>query len=185
MIEGIHGIMTSYKHKGLPLGIVAGLPWAGDNCAFTGFDAQRFTDWMKRMTPYRSTCLFVSVPDVVGDASETLERYAVWSQIMEGWPLAYVGQDGSEEYEIPPSASALFVGGNTEWKIGEGAREVIGKAQRMGMHIHIGRVNWWKRYRHFRLMEGSDEFTCDGTRTRFDGVERTLEAWREYEERTP
>lgn len=179
--EGVYGILTSYKHKGIPAGITAGLPWAGDNCAFTGFEADRFTTWLERMKSYRPTCLFVAVPDVVGDAPATLARYAEWSHYMPCWPLAYVAQDGSEAHDIPPSASALFVGGTTAWKESAAAIEMIQRAQARGLHIHIGRVNWKRRYQMFRVLEGSEEFTCDGTRQRFEGIEKTLAAWQGYE----
>lgn len=183
--EGVHGILTSYQHKGIPAGIMAGMPWAGDNCAFIGFDADRFTGWLERMTPHRATCLFVAVPDVVGDAAATLARYVTWAEAMDGWPLAYVAQDGSEQYEIPPSASALFVGGTTEWKESEAAIAVIRQAQAADLHVHIGRVNWGRRYRMFRLLEGSEAWTCDGTRARFDGTEKTLRAWKQYQNQKP
>lgn len=183
--DGVAGILTSYQHKGVPAGIVAGLPWAGDNCAFTDFDAVRFTEWLERMVPYRATCLFVAVPDVVGDAAATLARYVTWAEAMADWPLAYVAQDGSEAHDIPPSASALFVGGTTAWKESEAAISMIRRAQERGLHVHVGRVNWWRRYTLFRVLAGSEHFTCDGTRTRFDGTERTLRAWRQYEARIP
>lgn len=182
---GVYGVLSSYKHRGVPAGITAGLPWAGDNCAFTGFEAERFTAWLERMTPYRPTCLFVAVPDVVGDAPATLARYVMWSQAMEGWPLAYVGQDGSENYDIPLSASALFIGGSTKWKESDAAIEMIRRAQERGLHCHIGRVNWRRRYRMFRVLTGSDKFTADGSRTRFDGTERTIAAWQSYENQEP
>ena len=183
--EGVRGILTSYKHKGIPAGITAGLPWAGDNCAFTGFEAQRFTEWLQRMTPCRATCLFIAVPDVVGDAAATLARYVAWAEAMGGWPLAYVAQDGSEEHEIPPSASALFIGGSTAWKESQVAIGMIRRGQARGLHIHVGRVNWGRRYRMFAVLEGSEHFTCDGNRQRFEGIERTLRAWHSYESQLP
>lgn len=179
------GILSSYKHKGVPAGIVGGLPWAGDNCAFTGFDGARFRAWLPRMAPYRATCIFVAVPDVVGDAAATLIRYEIWAQAMAGWPLAYVAQDGSERHEIPPSAAALFVGGTTIWKESQAAIEMIRRAQVMGLRIHVGRVNWKRRYDMFRVLEGSDQFTCDGTRQRFEGIGRALAAWHGYECQRP
>lgn len=185
IVSGVYGILTSYQHKGVPSGIMAGLPWAGDNCAFTGFDAARFSMWLEGMTAHRATCLFVAVPDVVGDAPATLARYVAWSEAMEGWPLAYVAQDGSEEHDIPPSASALFVGGSTAWKESAAAIEMLKRAQARGLHCHIGRVNWGRRYKMFQVLEGSELFTCDGTRTRFEGTERTLRAWKQYEEQKP
>lgn len=183
--SGIYGVLTSYKHRGVIAGIHAGLPWAGDNCAFTGFDAARFATWLDGMTPYRPTCLFIAVPDVVGDAPATLARYVAWARAMEGWPLAYVAQDGSEEHDIPLSASALFVGGTTAWKESQAAIDVIRRAQALGLHIHVGRVNWGRRYRMFRLLEGSEAWTCDGNRQRYEGIERTLKAWKHYENQKP
>lgn len=185
VVSGVYGVLTSYAHRGVPAGVTAGLPWAGDNCAFTGFDAARFTSWLERMTAYRDTCLFVAVPDVVGDAPATLARYAAWSQAMQDWPLAYVAQDGSEDHDIPASAKALFVGGSTVWKESAAAVEMIRRGQKRNLHIHVGRVNWRRRYWMFRLLEGSESFTCDGSRTRFDGTERTIAAWRSYESQRP
>jgi hypothetical protein len=34
----------------------------------------------------------------------------------------------------------------------------------------------------FAMIAGSDEFTCDGTRPRFEGIEKTKEAWAGYQE---
>ena len=179
---GAHfGVLTSYRHRGVPAGIAHGALWAGDNCAFTGqFDGPRFLTWLEGMTPHRATCLFVAVPDVVGDVAATLRLWREWQSRMAGWPLAYVAQDGSETHAIPDDADAVFIGGSTAWKLSRGAEAVIMAAQARGLHVHIGRVNYWKRYRHFRLMPGSEAFTCDGTRTRFDGRDKTLAAWRGY-----
>lgn len=187
VVEGVHGILTSYQHRGIPAGIAAGLPWGGDNCAFTGFDHQRFIEWLEVMNGYRHTCLFVAAPDTVGDAKVTLDAFENWQNIITNYelPVAYVAQDGSENFEIPAGAEALFVGGTTSWKESEAAISVIKRAQTMGLHVHIGRVNWRKRYRKFRILEGSDQFTCDGTRTRYEGVEKTLKAWKQYENENP
>lgn len=183
--RGVYGVLTSYQHYGPAAGVVSGLPWAGDNCAYTGTDASRFMTWLEAMTPYRATCLFIAVPDVVGDAAATLAQYAAWRDMMHGWPLAYVAQDGSEDHPVPPDATALFIGGSTPWKESAAAINMIRRGQAAGLHIHIGRVNWGRRYRMFRVLAGSEHFTCDGTRTRFEGVERTLNAWRNYENQPP
>ena len=65
------------------------------------------------------------------------------------------------------------------------AVSVIKRAQRAGKHIHIGRVNWGRRYRLFAVLQGSEDFTYDGTRSRYDGREKTLRAWRGYEAQSP
>ncbi len=179
-----YGILTSYAHKGIPAGIVSGMRWAGDNCAYTGTDAARFLAWLVTMQPYRAACLFVAVPDVVGDAAATMAQYLAWAVQMAGWPLAFVCQDGQQPQDIPDCA-ALFIGGTTAWKESQAAIDCIREGQRRGLHIHIGRVNWWRRYAMFRVLEGSEHFTCDGTRTRFEGTERTLAAWRNYEAQAP
>lgn len=76
VIDDAFGILTTYQHHGVVAGIRVGLPWAADNCAFGGkFDADRFVTWLDTMTPWRSTCLFVVVPDVVADSVATLARW--------------------------------------------------------------------------------------------------------------
>lgn len=180
VVDHSFGILSSPAHAGIPIGIVRGMPWAADNDAFKrGFNPDNFFPWLEKMLPYRDTCLFVSIPDVVGDAQATLKNYFRWSPMMQGWPLAFVAQDGLTQ--LPEvEYSTLFIGGTTEYKLGETAAHLIQDACKAGKCIHIGRVNWRKRYNYFALMEGSEEFTCDGTRTRFDGAKKTIRAWSGY-----
>lgn len=176
------GILTTPSHRGVVQGIKNGMDWAADNEAFTrGFDPERFFPWLSMLLPYRDTCLFVAVPDVVGDATATLKSYWRWFQHFSGWPLAFVAQDGQEDLPFPGDEwRVLFIGGTTEWKIGPGAEACIRRAQEMGKGIHIGRVNWGRRYSHFRSMPGSDDWTCDGTRQRFEGVDKAMTTWARY-----
>ena len=67
--------------------------------------------------------------------------------------------------------------------MGQGAITCIKKAQRLGKHIHIGRVNGWKRYEHFSQMEGGNEFTCDGTKQRFVGRHQALSLYQSHMDR--
>ena len=178
------GILTTPGMYGIAAGITAGLPWAADNQAFTkGFDAGRFFPWLASMEPYRERCLFVTVPDVVGDAVATMTNWRLWQHLFNGWPLAFAAQDGQEDLPLPVGYDVLFVGGSTEWKESPAAISVIKRAQAAGKRIHIGRVNWWRRYRLFRQIAGSEEFTCDGTRQRFEGIERAKAAWADYQRR--
>jgi hypothetical protein len=137
------------------------------------------------MLPYRSNCIFLAGGDIVCDAKATLETYEEFEHYFSPWPLAYVAQNGAEDLPIPDSCSAVFIGGDTEWKCSMAAVSVIKRAQALGKHIHIGRVNWGKRYRIFRVLAGSEGFTCDGTRTRYDGRLKTLAAWHSYENQAP
>lgn len=180
------GILTTYQHHGVVAGIRAGLPWAADNCAFgKGFDADRFRTWLPTMQPFRATCLFVVVPDVVGDATATLARWYEWQPQLTGWPLAFACQDGQRPDAIPAGCDVVFIGGTTGWKLSPYAEACIHWAQDNGKATHIGRVNWGKRYAHFRIMRGSEHFTTDGTRTRFEGTEKTLRAWKQYQNTPP
>lgn len=180
------GILTTYQHFGVVAGIRAGLPWAADNCAFGArFDPARFMAWLPTMEAYRATCLFVVAPDVVGDSAVTMLRWQEWQPQLTGWPLAFVCQNGQSPQDIPLDCDVVFIGGTTKWKLSESATACIRWAQAQGKGVHIGRVNWGKRYAHFRIMKGSEHFTTDGTRTRFDGTERTLRAWKQYQDRPP
>ena len=187
----MYGVITAPNHKGIPFGIVNGKPWAGDLGALMGPDyvkkinLSKVAEWLPVMRPYKPQCLFLAGGDVVGNADATLETYAEFGRYFTDWPLAYVAQNGAENLPIPADCAAVFIGGDTQWKESIAAVSVIKRAQVMGKHIHIGRVNWGRRYRLFATLEGSEYFTCDGTRTRFDGREKTEKAWLSYEAQKP
>ena len=181
IIDHSFGIMTTPGHKGIPMGIKAGMWWAADNQAFTrGFDPDKFFPWLDGMTPYRNTCLFIPVPDVVGNAAATLELFTKWRE-GSWWPCAFVAQDGQEALEFPPAElwETLFLGGSSQWKMSDAAVHCIQRAQALDKRIHIGRVNYKRRYDHFAGLPGSERWTCDGTRTRY-GRDRALIAWAQY-----
>lgn len=98
------------------------LPWAVDNGAFAGFDADAFVEALGRFSGAPG-CLWVAAPDVVADAAATLERFREWEPRLhsDGWPVAFVAQDG---LDAPPwdSFECLFVGGSTAYKLGPEAR---------------------------------------------------------------
>ena len=182
LLGSCFGILTSPGHRGIPAGIKSGMIWAADNQAYTkGFMGNEYFEWLDRATEYRDTCLFVACPDVVGNARKTLELFEKWHNRFEGWPVAFVAQDGQENLEFPPSDQwqALFIGGSTIWKMSDGAIECIRRAQKLGKHIHIGRVNYMRRYQHFASLDGSEGFTCDGTRIRF-GRDKAIDDWKKY-----
>lgn len=170
------GIFVNPNVYGVPAGITSGKVWAADNGAFTGLDEKKFSDLLVRLEPYKNTCLFVAVPDVVGDASKTIELFSQWKDRLSGWPLAFVAQDGQESLPFPDGFDALFIGGTTAWKESPAAIECIKRAQAAGKHIHIGRVNWGRRYNLFAQIEGSESFTCDGTRMRY-GRDECIKDW--------
>lgn len=184
VIDSRFGVLTSYQHGGVCAGIKGGMRWAADNGAFTKtFDPYKFAAFLELLKPYRDTCIFVAVPDVLGNCVITRFLWRHWQPALSHWPLAFVAQDG--ETDIPDGASAVFIGGSTEWKESAAAVAIIQIAQRRGLHVHIGRVNWKARYDKFNLLPGSEGFTCDGTRTRFDGRKKTMVAWAGYQDQPP
>lgn len=131
--------------------------WAADNAAFSKFDADAYLRMVREIADgIAPTCptidaplprpLFVTVPDVVGNAHETRWRFANWYPVLKPFrlPLAYVLQDG--EITPPwPLIAAVFVGGSTAFKVGPEARAFIAEAQRLGKWVHMGRVNTVRR----------------------------------------
>lgn len=182
-----YGTLTSPSHKSVPKSIKDGLPWACDNNAYTmGHKPERLISYLEELVPYISTCLFVSVPDSVGNITQTLDWFYKFAHEIKslGFPTALVAQDLLESRSWPSEFDALFIGGSTSWKMGDGAKYCIRKAQSLGKHVHIGRVNSWKRYAHFRLMDGSDNFTCDGTKIIYE-PRKVKNLWMAYESQLP
>jgi hypothetical protein len=125
-------------------------------------------------------CLFVTVPDVVGDALATARQFERWwtAPARRGLPVALVAQDGLQDMgrwlsTAWPRIYALFIGGSTAWKLGPAARALVREAKSRALWIHMGRVNslkriayaaeigcdsidgtGWMRWRNIRLPEG-------------------------------
>jgi len=140
--------------------------WAGDNSCFNAkpgeFDAGAFM-WMLKRFYGRKGCRFIAAPDAVADAYKTLEGWPFWSGIIRGagFVPALVLQNGMLVGEIPwRELGAVFVGGTTEWKLGQQARDLMAYAKARGLWVHVGRVNSGIRVDQIYDM-GADSF--DGT----------------------
>jgi hypothetical protein len=135
--------------------------WAMDNGAFSGFDAGAFVRMLERFA-HLPGCLFVTCPDVVGDAASTLERWPFWSRLIRGLGHrpAFVAQDGLTAARIPSDCDVLFIGGTTTFKESAIARGFIAYAKARGWWVHCGRVNGATRY-GMMLRAGVD--SIDGT----------------------
>lgn len=123
------------------------MPWAADNGCFHGLDEVRFRRMLCRLAGL-PRCLFVVVPDKVGDARTTRFLWDCWRPEVAicGQPLAFVAQDGAES--IPPpweQLDALFIGGSTRWKLSRHAAALAEEAKRRGKWAHMGRVNSYRR----------------------------------------
>lgn len=107
--------------------LTPGVPWAADNAAFSGFDAPAFLALLSKLAG-RPDCRFVACPDVVWDAAATLALFDRWQPLVAslGLPVALVAQDGLTAETVPwDRLDALFVGGSTDWKVGEDAAELV------------------------------------------------------------
>lgn len=136
----------------------AGIPWAADNDCFQGLDAPAFSAMLDRLKGLPG-CLFVAVPDVVGDALATRDLFEMWAPALErrGLPVALVAQDGLED--LGPwlertwhRLSGLFIGGSTEWKLGLAAEHLIRDAKERDKWVHMGRVNGRRRVQYARVV---------------------------------
>lgn len=177
-----YGMLISPGTYGIPTSVANGYDWAADNQAFTkGFNPDIFFPWLDRFRDYKSTCLFVTIPDCIGNATVTINLFTKWRSMFNEWKVAFVAQDEQEDLEFPPAElwDTLFIGGSTKWKLGSGAVECILRAQELNKHIHIGRVNYWRRFQYFASLPGSERFTCDGTRTRYEKT-KCLSDWQKY-----
>lgn len=145
-----------------------GQPWAADNGRYASpadYTDAGFLAWLATMPA--ESCLFATAPDVVGDAAATLALSApMFAPIRAaGYRVAFVAQDGLEALPVPwDDFDALFIGGSTEWKLGEAAHELAAEAKRRGKWLHMGRVNSLRRMRLAHAM-GCD--SVDGTFLRF------------------
>lgn len=164
------GVMINPTRSPLRQGVKEGRHWALDNGCFIGdFDPGRFFHVLEMLDPYLDRCLFLTCPDVVGDARATLKRWSEWADILRHYgPVAFVAQDGQEDLELPSEMDWLFVGGSTDWKMGQGARSCIQWARERDIPVHVGRVNSIKRLAYFKSLDCQ---SADGTRSVFAPTE--------------
>lgn len=176
MSTGLIGLMTSWVKGGDPKALPHVKVWAADNGKFastTTFDLDKYLGWLSRVSIYKDKCLFATAPDVVADARATLLESAPVMPLIRslGYKVAFVLQDGATDDLIPwDDLDVLFIGGSTEWKLGETAREFTKQSILRGKAVHMGRVNSYKRLAY------ANEIGCtsaDGTFLRF-GPDRRL-----------
>ena len=137
--------------------------WACDNDAYNGFDSHRFLIMLEKVNSVPG-CKFVTCPDVVGNAEETLRLFTEWEPVIHKYnlPVALVGQDGLESLEIPwDKFEAYFIGGTDKWKLSEGSYQIAQEAKRRSKWVHMGRVNSLRRIRYAQIW-GCDSIDGSG-----------------------
>ncbi len=172
MLAGQLGFIDTPAQGNKP---VEGVTWCADNGCFSDkWDEARWWKFLLDNAHRADTCAFAVAPDVVGDAFATTMRSRPWLAKIRalGYPVAYVAQDGLEKlrgrtddggltFPVPwDSFDVLFIGGTTEWKLGQAAREIVAEAKARGKRVHMGRVNSEKRLRYAAAI-GCD--SVDGT----------------------
>jgi hypothetical protein len=158
-----YGIMCQPRSRSVPLGMKEGRAWAFDNDCFNGgFNVAQWWTTLQKFWQYKRQCLFVALPDVVGDALATKSLWYQWLPTFRslGVPLAYVAQNGQGDLAIPEHAAWVFLGGDNEFKLGQEGREVTQRARAAGLKVHMGRVNSERRLRYAKMI-GAD--SVDGT----------------------
>lgn len=148
--------LTGYK--------IAGVPWALDNGCFTSFNRPKWERMLDEAEGNRP--LFVTLPDIVGDAIRTLELFDQFTLRTNGLPRALVLQDGIGKHRIPwDDLAAVFVGGSDDFKYSAEAINAAKTAKMLGKHVHVGRVNTASRVRNWA--EWADSLDGSGI-SRFD-----------------
>jgi hypothetical protein len=147
---------------------VRGAAYAADNGCFTlgeRFDPAVWLRWLAGLD--RTGCLFAVAPDVVCDAAATLTRSRPYFPELRalGYPVAYALQNGQEHLPVPwADIDAVFIGGDTDWKLSGHAARLAYAAKDHGKWVHMGRVNSHRRLVRAAVM-GCD--SADGTFLRF------------------
>lgn len=181
-LDGLGVIITPNMGNRLDTALEGRL-WAADNGCFSqgeSFKVGRYITWLEeKVTPWRSSCLFATAPDVVCDAEATWKRSAPVLPLIRalGYRAAFVAQNGIDPHRLEWDAfDVLFLGGDTQWKLSQATRHLVTEAKRHGKWVHMGRVNSYKRLQRATLW-GCD--SADGTYVRFrpDVYVRTVAQW--------
>ncbi len=143
------------------------LPYVLDNGAFGAFKSgkpwsgESFSNHVEKYAHGAIRPQWVVVPDVVGNAVQTVALWRIWAPILRTeheLTLALAVQDGMipddvRKLEVKPDV--IFVGGSTEWKwatMAEWCQEFP--------RVHVGRVNTEK---YLSLCATAGAESCDGT----------------------
>ena len=114
-------------------------PWALDNGCFSEFN---YPQWKRMVDDETSQPLWVTLPDMVGDATRTMDLFDHFLLQTNEVPRALVLQDGIGQHRIPwQHLSAVFVGGSDQFKVSSEAINACKTAKMLNKWVHVGRVN--------------------------------------------
>jgi hypothetical protein len=129
----------------------APVPWAADNGFYSQPDVAKWLTFVARFDENRERRpLFVTLPDIVGDARRTVELFHAFKQGTNELPRCLVLQDGIEDVPIPwTDLAAVFIGGSDAFKYSTAAVAAARTARLLGKWVHVGRVNTAARVRNW------------------------------------
>lgn len=134
--------------------------WCLDNGIFTGkFNIKEWLYKLEILSEYKDTCLFIAIPDVVGNSEATLSQFRNYRNMVKDLPVAFISQDGirKQESKIPwDDFDCLFVGGTNHHKLGKEGGWIVSEARKHKKWIHIGRVNSISRILKFWTSDSWD-----------------------------
>jgi len=148
------------------------IPYILDNGAFSLFEGPKFAQ-MARVGLADPRCMFVIMPDIVGDHKETMARFTYWYRLLDldeypreshGDKLGFVAQDGCSVETMPDALwdliGCLFIGGTDLFKEGQEAFDLIEEAKIRNKWVHVGRVNTPRKIVYFHGL--ADSFDGSG-----------------------
>ena len=132
------------------------LTWGLDSELYAAWSASKFSSCKSKIYKHWDKSAFlkmiewakkqvgkprwITVPDVPGNAYETLKQWDKWYPIMEktGFQLAMVVQDGMKPSDVPEGV-VCFMGGSTDWKW-----KNVERFCKECWRTHVGRVNQYR-----------------------------------------
>lgn len=143
--------------------------FACDNgCYGNHFDPDKWRRLLDRAAAWGDRCLFAVVPDrfdptdLHGNNAATLDLWPRWVHEVKdrGLRAAFVCQNDSTPDDVPYEADAVFIGGDTQWKLSRWAWAQVAAGKARGRWAHVGRVNTELRWATVSIF-GAD--SADGT----------------------
>lgn len=155
-IKQLRTPLTRYKRWG-------GM-WGLDNGAYSGLDVETWSRMVDEANDDEN-CIFVVVPDCVGDRAATNQMWEKYKDQVFHSKRCYVLQDGNEE--IPPweEFSTIFLGGTDDFRNKPSTYELLREAKIRKKWVHIGRINTPRNI--IKWFDFADSFDGSGI-ARFD-----------------
>ena len=135
-----------------------GVQWVMDNGSFSNFEERSFLR-MACVGIADRECLWIAMPDVVGNHGETVHLFDKYCDLLSRmWipspdlskKACFVLQDGCNINSVPwERITAVFLGGSDKFKMSRIAYLILKEAKRRGKWVHVGRVNTPPRIHYF------------------------------------